>query len=422
MLLSREQIAVATTIVDANDFYKPSHVLIFSAITQIFRRGEPVNCVTVAAELRAHDLIDSIGGAATLVSLQSNTPAISAARSYARIVRDTARLRRLQGLGAELTELGLHSTTSEEALEKASALITDLHAEKSGVQTLDAQAITQAGFNELLRLISGEVEPGLLTGFPDLDNKLLQGGFRKDEFVVVGARPSMGKSSFALALILYVIENLNRPVLLFSLEMGATSIWQRSMSAMSKVPLAKIRTGSLHLDDSSLIGDKAEQFGRLPLFVNDSPSTTIADIRAEAVRLKMKCPELAMIVVDYLQLVNSGPEGSENRQLEIANIARQLKILARDLETPVVALSQLSRNLESRSDKRPILSDLRESGEIESAADLVMFLYRDEVYDADSPNKGTAEVSVAKNRNGETGKVDLAWSPRTCTFLSLQRV
>jgi replicative DNA helicase len=357
--------------------------------------------VTVADELRRHGLLDEVGGIARLNDLQNATPSVSGAEHYARIVMDTALLRRLIHTAGEITDLAFSepddvtkaSTWRNRRCSRWPRTVWSTRRARSRSCSTSAMDQLEENYER------GDTITGAATGYDDLDELL--SGLQPSTLNIVGARPAMGKTAFGLGMATHIAKHSAKPVLVFSLEMGHSELTQRILSSEAKVDSTKLRTGKLSESDWSKIGLAV---GRLevPLFLDDNPQVTVMEIRAKARRIKAQHGGLALIMIDYLQLM-SGSGNSENRQLEVSEISRNLKVLARELEVPIVALSQLSRNLEARSDKRPMLADLRESGSLEQDADVVMFLYRDEVYNPESPDKGSAEVIVSKHRSGPIG-------------------
>src|SRR5579875_120096 len=420
MLLSREAIAEGVRTCTAADFYKPAHGHIFDAIVSLYGQGEPADPVTVADELRRAGLLEAIGGASVLISLQSNTPAISNAARYARIVAEHALLRRLIGVAAEIAELG-YSVPDDvtAAVDQAESMVFEV-AQRRGVDSLmPLRQLLNDALDNLESLYErGEAITGLPTGYQELDEHLA--GLQPSNLVIVGARPGAGKTSFALGLAAHAAMVRRLPVLVFSLEMSHLEITQRLLCGEARVDSSRMRTGRLQERDWAQIQHALGRLGEAPLYIDDSANTTVMDIRAKARRLKSK-EGLALVVVDYLQLM-TGRQTAENRQVEVSEISRGLKILARELDIPVVALSQLSRNLEMRADKRPVLADLRESGSLEQDADVVLFIYRDELYNPDSPDRGQAEVIVSKHRNGPTGVCRLAFLENYARFANMARV
>ena len=422
MLLSRDAIAAAMENCKAEDFYKTSHGYIFEAITSLYGRGEPADWVTVTEELRRRELLESIGDTSVFVSLQANTPSVGNAEYYAKIVEELALLRRLVSVAGEISELG-YSVPEDvtEVLDRAESLVFDV-AQRRVVDTMTPlEELLGDTLDHLEQLFSrSESVTGLATGYTDLDEQLA--GLQPSNLVVVGARPAMGKTAFALGMVSHAGVKLKKPVLLFSLEMSHMELTQRLLSSEARVDASRMRTGKLRESDWPKIGQAISRMSEAPVYIDDNPNLTVMDIRARARRLKSR-EGLSLVVIDYLQLM-TGRHGSENRQVEVSEISRGLKILARELEVPVVALSQLSRGL-SRAvpDKRPMLADLRESGSIEQDADVVLFLYRDEVYNPDATEtQGTAEVIVAKHRNGPTGVTRLAFIGHHARFDNMARV
>jgi len=402
LLLSREAIGVVGEAgLNVRDFYSPAHQQMFDAIRALYSSSKPVDVVTVSDELRRHGLLDEIGGIERLNDLQNATPSVSGAEHYARIVMDTALLRRLIHTAGEITDLAFGEPDDViKAVDLAESKMFEVAEDRVVDSTRPIQELLNLAMDQLEENFErGDTITGLATGFDDLDELL--SGLQPSTLNIVGARPAMGKTSFGLGMAVHAAKTNGKPVLVFSLEMGHAELTQRILSSEAKVDSTKLRTGKLTEGDWSKIGLAV---GRLevPLFLDDNPQVTVMEIRAKARRIKAQHGGLAMIMIDYLQLM-SGSGQSENRQLEVSEISRNLKILARELEVPIVALSQLSRNLEARSDKRPMLSDLRESGSLEQDSDVVMFLYRDEVYNDDSPDKGSAEVIVSKHRSGPIG-------------------
>jgi len=415
MLLSKEAIAEALEITRASDFYKPAHAEIFQAIIELYQRGEPVDTVTVADELKRKDLSDFTGGIGALMELQSNTPSIGSAAYYAKIVEEHAILRRLIQIANEIAEMG-YSLPSDvaEVLDKAESLVFGVAERRSKDTAKRIYDLLSEAMDELEALIErGTSLIGVPTGFRGLDELLA--GLQKSNLIIVGARPSMGKTSFALGIALNVAVQEHKPVLIFSLEMSHMEITQRLLASYAKVDANRLRTGKLTNSEWQKISAAISPLGEAPIYIDDNPMVSVMDIRAKARRLFSKEQGLGLVIVDYLQLM-TGREKAENRQVEVAEISRGLKILARELGVPVMALSQLSRSLEQRADKQPVLADLRESGSLEQDADVVMFIYREDFYDKASTEKGTADIIVAKHRNGPTGKVKLIFREQYTRF------
>jgi replicative DNA helicase len=421
MLLSRDAIAAALETCSADDFYKPAHGHIFEAVCSLYGAGEPADPVTVADELRRAELLDASGGAGALVSLQANTPATANAGRYARIVEEHALLRRLIGVAGEIAEMGFSLPDDvTAAIDRAESMVFQV-AERRVTDSLKPLHDLLADSLDRLEALydRGESITGVPTGFVDLDERL--SGLQPSSLVIIGARPSMGKTALALGMAAHAAMEARIPVLFFSLEMSHSELTQRLLCAEARVDSSRIRNGRLLESDWPKISHAIGRLGEAPLYIDDNPNLTVMEVRAKARRLKSRLGRLGLVVVDYLQLMSTRTS-AENRQVEVSEISRGLKILARELEVPVVALSQLSRNLEMRADKRPVLADLRESGSLEQDADVVMFLYRDELYHPESSDRGTAEIIVSKHRNGPTGSTQLAFLDHYTRFANMAKV
>ncbi len=420
MLLSRDAIATAGEACAADDFYKPAHAHIFRAVSDLYARGEPVDAVTVADELSRAGLLELIGGPATLVTLAAETPSVANAGRYARIVEEHALLRRLIGAATEIAEIGYDVPEDVAgALDRAETLVFEVAQRRATDTTKPLKELLAQALDNLEALFERhEAITGVPTGYRDLDERL--SGLQPSNLVIVGARPGMGKTSFALGLAAHAAVERRIPALVFSLEMSHLELTQRMLCAEARVDSTRMRNGRLLESDWPKISQAIGRLGEAPLYIDDNPNLTVMDIRAKARRLASRTG-LGLVVVDYLQLM-SGRSSAENRQVEVSEISRGLKILARELDVPVVALSQLSRNLETRADKRPVLADLRESGSLEQDADVVLFLYRDELYNSESADRGIAEVIVAKHRNGPTGVTQLAFLDHFARFANIAKV
>jgi replicative DNA helicase len=419
MLLSRDAISVAAELASADDFYKPAHAHIFEAVTTLDNAGDPADVVTVADWLTRHELIDAIGGPATLINLQAGTPAIGNAAHYARIVVEHATLRRLIGAAGEIAELAKSQPDDvAAAVDQAEQLlfrITDPRRAVTGIGLRDALGEVRDRLAD--RIATGGGTRGSPSGFYDLDRLIY--GHEPGQLTIVGARPSMGKSSFAGALAANAAHE-GHPVLVFSAEMTHEELTERFMAAESGVDLDRLKLGTVVEKDWPAIGAAVTRLSDTPIEIVDASTVTLMTIRSLARRATRRWGRTPLIIVDYLQLMTP-LHRSENRNLEVSELSRGLTRLAGDLDAPVIALSQLTRNLEQRRDKRPILSDLRDSGAVEQDADKVLLLYRDEVYDPTSPDKGIMEVHVAKHRNGPTGVARLAYMPHRSQFRNMVR-
>ena len=420
MLLSRDAIADALEVVVAEHFYKPSHAHVFEAICGLYSSGEPADPVTVAEALTRAGLLDQIGGPGLLLELQAFTPATSSAGKYARIIQEHATLRGLIGAANEIAEIGYgHPDDVVKAVDEAENLVFQIgqgRVKDTMVKMSDVLNVSLDRMEELFE--RGDSITGTPSGYEDLDQLL--SGLQDESLIVVGARPAMGKTSFALGIAAHVGIRRDLPTVVFSLEMSQMEVCQRILCSEARVDASNIRNGQLTADDWARINKGVGKLGDARIWIDDNPNTTVMEIRAKARRLKSRVGNLGVVIVDYLQLM-TGRSNAESRQVEVSEISRGLKIMARELGCPVIGVSQLSRGLESRQDKRPMLSDLRESGSIEQDADVVIFLYRDEVYNQDSPDIGMAEVIIAKHRNGPTGTIRLAWLPRYTRFADMSR-
>jgi replicative DNA helicase len=423
MMLSPGAIAAVSEVLDAGDFYRESHGRIYRAALQLYGKNEPVDAITLTNELEQRGELDAVGGRVRLYELARLVPATANARHYAEIVRETATLRGLIRAGGEIAQLGWEREGEPtELVARAEQLVFELGERRAqGDLVLFKDTLVET-FQRISHLYeSGAEVTGLPTGFKDLDR--ITAGLQPANLIILAARPSMGKSAFALEIANHVSVDANRPVAFFSLEMSRQEVAQRLICSRGKVDAHAIRTGRLAKDDWPRLAQACGKLEAAPLYVDDTPALSLLELRARAQTLKRRQPDLSLLVVDYLQLMTTG-RGEESRLQEVSAISRGLKEIAKDLDLPVVALSQLSRAVEQRHDKRPVLSDLRESGSIEQDADLVMFLYRDEYYErdeADDSKKGIAEVIVAKHRNGPIGSFNVAFISRYAKFASLQQ-
>ncbi len=420
MLLTPDAVAVGIEVIKEEEyFFKSSHRAIFSAMRSLYKQGANVDLVTLSDALAAGDILEGIGGRAELVRIRSNCPSSSHAKDYAEIVSDNYVRRRLLLAAEEVIDIirsGADQDLSE-LIDESEGLIYRATEERLVNSSHRIRELFEKGLTNLEELYErGESITGTATGYRDLDELL--SGLHPQNLVVVGARPSIGKTSFALGAACHIAQS--QPVLFFSLEMGADELTRRVLSMLSTVKSTSLRTGKLEASDWKKINQTMAAFGSNDLYIDDNPGLTVMEMRAKSRRLKSELGSLGAIFVDYMQLMTS-TEKAENRQVEVSAISRGLKILARELECPVIALSQLSRALETRTDKRPMLADLRESGSIEQDADVVMFLYRDEVYNQNSESAGKVEVHVAKHRTGPTGFVELAWLKDITRFSNLSR-
>jgi replicative DNA helicase len=417
MLLSYDAASVALEICNGGDFYKPAHGHIFGAIAALMERGEPIDTVTVVDELKRSGLFEAVGDPSVFISLQANTPSIANARHYAAIVEEHSLLRRLIGVAGDIADIGYSLPENVTgAIDEAEQMVFNVAERRTADTMMPLHELLGRGLDRIEELGQrGTDITGVPSGYNELDRILL--GFQPSTLNIVGARPGMGKTSFALGVLAHVGVAVQRPALLFSLEMGHLELTQRLLASEAEVNGQSLQTGRIRSQDWSKIGMAVTRLSSAPIFIDDNPNATVMDIRARARRLKKSEGDLGIVVVDYLQLM-TGRGRAENRQTEVAEISRGLKILARELEVPVIALSQLSRNLESRTDKTPQLSDLRESGSLEQDADVVLFIYRESEYNDEVPidRADDALIEVAKHRNGPTGKANLLFLKQFARF------
>src|ERR687891_514486 len=418
MMLSPGAIGAVSEILDAGDFYRESHAKIFRAALALYAKGEPVDAITLVDELDERGELEPAGGRTRIHELAALVPATANAGHYARIVREMATLRGLIRVGGEIAQLGWERPgETDDLVDRAEQILFELSQQRVSGEFSHIEDLLKESFERITALYEAGVDiTGTPSGFRDVDR--ITSGFQPGNLVIVAARPSMGKSALALCMAANIGVRHEIPVALFTLEMSKTEVTQRLMCSEAKVESQRLRTGKLAADDWPRLTAACDKLAKAPIYVDDTGSITMMEIRSKARRLKSKEPNLGLIVVDYIQLMTSGST-VENRVQEVSQISRSLKVLARDLEVPILALSQLSRAVEQRHDKRPILSDLRESGSIEQDADLVIFVYRDEYYNDESDQQGLAEIHVAKHRNGPTDTVKLSFLRRYAKFSDL---
>lgn len=419
MLVSAETWDRVTELLIEDDFYNRAHKVVYRIILQLLSKNEAVDIVTVSDRLAELNHLDEVGGFAYLGELAKNTPSVANVVSYAKIIKERAITRELIGVAHEIAEVGYHTEgrTAAEILDMAESKVFDIAEKRSGnnegPQSINVTLTKTVDRLEHL-LHAGKEITGVSSGFIDLDKKT--SGLQPSDLVIVAARPSMGKTTFAMNLCENAMMVEEKPVLVFSLEMPAEQLMMRMLASLSRVDQTKIRTAQLDDEDWARISNTMSQLkDRDNLFIDDASGLTPMDVRSRARKLARERGGISMIMIDYLQLMRV-PSLAENRTLEIAEISRSLKALAKELEVPVVALSQLNRSLEQRADKRPVNSDLRESGSIEQDADLIMFIYRDEVYHENSEEKGIAEIIIGKQRNGPIGTCRLAFQGQFSRF------
>ncbi|HAP5905160.1 TPA: replicative DNA helicase [Escherichia coli] len=404
----------------ADDFYTNAHREIFSEMERLLSHGKPIDLITLAEALEQNGKLERAGGFAYLAEMSKNTPSAANICAYADIVRERAVVREMISVANEIAEAGYaqDGRGSNELLDMAERRVFEIaeKRQKSGSGPKDIASILDATVSRIEELFQRPHDgvTGLDTGFTDLNKKTA--GLQSSDLIIVAARPSMGKTTFAMNLVENAAVRNDKPVLVFSLEMPSHQLMMRSLASLARVDQTRIRTGQLNDEDWARVsGAMGILLDKQNIFIDDSSALTPTELRSRARRVYKENGGLSMIMIDYLQLMRV-PELQDNRTLEIAEISRSLKALAKELQVPVVALSQLNRSLEQRADKRPVNSDLRESGAIEQDADLIMFLYRDEVYHPDSEMKGIAEVIIGKQRNGPIGTVRLAFNGQYSRF------
>ncbi|MGV1006611.1 MAG: replicative DNA helicase [Candidatus Nanopelagicales bacterium] len=417
MLLSKDAIADVVESLKEEDFYRPAHASVFSAILELYGKGEPADPVMVAGELTRNGEITRIGGAPYIYELVSAVPTAANAGYYARIVHERAILRRMVTAGTRITQMGYQGEGDVyDLVDRAQAEVFDLTNSRNGEDYVSLRDIFDATLNEIEAIANRDGQMvGVPTGFADLD--ALTNGLHPGQLVIIAARPAIGKSTLGLDLARACSLRNGLTSVIFSLEMSRNEIAMRLMSAEAQVPLSHMRAGTMADADWQKLARKSGSIVEAPLFIDDSPNMSMMEIRAKCRRLKQK-HDLRLVVVDYLQLMSSGKR-VESRQQEVAEFSRALKLLAKELEVPVIAISQLNRGPEQRTDKKPMMSDLRESGSLEQDADVVILLNREDAYEKESPRAGEADFIVAKHRNGPTATITVAFQGHYSRFVDM---
>ncbi|HEY8533361.1 MAG TPA: replicative DNA helicase [Micromonospora sp.] len=421
MLLSKDAIADVVEILKPGDFYRPAHTTIYETILDLYTRGEPADAITVAAALADAGELAKIGGAPYLHTLIASVPTAANAAYYARIVAERAVLRRLIEAGTRIVQLGYGAAAGsgrdvDDIVDLAQQAVYEVTERRVSEDFSPLADLLQPTLDEIEAVgAQGGVMTGIPTGFTDLDRLL--NGLHPGQLIVVAGRPGLGKSTVAMDFARHAAIRANCPSVIFSLEMSKVEIVMRLLAAESRVPLHVLRSGQLSDDDWAKLARRMGEISEAPIFIDDTPNMNLMEIRAKARRLKQR-HGLKLVVVDYLQLMTS-PKRFESRQQEVAELSRGLKLLAKEIDCPVVAVSQLNRGPEQRTDKRPQLSDLRESGSIEQDADVVILLHRDDYYDKESPRAGEADFIVAKHRNGPTDTITVAAQLHLSRFVDM---
>lgn len=419
MMISKDAIADVVEQIRGTDFYRPAHEVVYDAIIDLYGRGEPADAITVADELTKRGEIQRIGGAPYLHTLISSVPTAANAGYYARIVRERSVLRKLVEAGTRIVQLGYGTDGGDvdEIVNNAQAEVYAVTERRSSEDYLILGDIIGGAVDEIEAAgHRGEGMIGVPTGFSDLDR--LTNGLHPGQMIVLAARPAIGKSTMGIDIARSASIKHNMTSVVFSLEMSRNEITMRLLSAEARVHLQKLRNGQMGEDDWAKIAATMGKISEAPLFIDDSPNMSLMEIRAKCRRLKQK-HDLKLVVIDYLQLMSSGKR-VESRQQEVSEFSRALKLLAKELEVPVIAISQLNRGAEQRTDKRPQMSDLRESGSIEQDADIVILLHREDAYEKESPRAGEADVIVAKHRNGPTDTLVVAFQGHYSRFVDMQ--
>ena len=422
MLLKPDAVTTAAEELSADDFYRETHRLIFEAMMELKERTEPVDLVTLTEQLKKADKLAKIGGIPALSLIANSVPTAANVHYHARIVHEKAQLRSLINAATEIAGAAYESADEvEDIMDSAEKRILQVASGKRSKDFVPLQDILLDTLEQIdLRYNNKGSITGLPTGFTELDH--LTAGLQKSDLILVAARPSMGKTAFTLNIAAHVVLRAKEPVAFFSLEMSKEQLVQRLLCSEGRIDSQRLRVGELEEKEWGDLIDTANRLSAAPLYIDDTPSITVMELRSKARRLKAE-HGLSLIVIDYLQLMQGrASKNGDNRQQEISEISRSLKALARELNVPVIALSQLSRSVESRQIKRPMLSDLRESGSLEQDADIVMFLYREDYYDPETENKNITEVIIAKHRNGPVDTVDLTFLKQFTKFGNLSRM
>ena len=421
MLTDQEAVTAAVETLKPEDFYREDNKIIYTALLNLYNKAQAIDIITLKSELSAMGKLDAIGGLEYIAELPEKVPTTSNVDRYIKIVEEKSMLRNLIKVANDIIDLGYGQTEEvEDILDEAEKKIFNVVQKKDqNTGFTPISDVLVESFTKLEELYnSKQAITGIPTGFNDLDKKTA--GLHGSELILVAARPAMGKSAFALNIGTYAATRAKVPVAIFNLEMSKDQLANRILCSEALVDSNHVRTGELSDDELAKLAEASGELSQAPIYICDTPGISVMEIRARCRKLKME-KNIGLIIIDYLQLIQGSAKNANNRVQEIAEISRSLKILAKELNVPVIALSQLSRTAERRDDKRPMLSDLRESGAIEQDADIVIFLYRDDYYNEDTEKKNVAEVILAKHRGGSTGTVELAWMPSYTKFENLDR-
>lgn len=420
MLTDKDAIMSAVETLKTEDFYREDNKIIYEAILNLYNRAEPVDIITLKTELQSMKQLESVGGLEYIAQLPDKVPTTANVEQYIKIVEEKSALRALIKTANDLISLGYDQTQDvEDILDTAERKIFDVIQNRNQKGYSSIKDILVDSFTQLEQLYNQKQHiTGVPTGFADLD--FITAGLHKSDLVIVAARPAMGKSAFALNIATNAAVRYNTPVAIFSLEMSKEQMTNRILCSEAMVDSNKVRTGKVEDDDWQKLAEASGNLSQAQIFIDDTPGISVMEIRAKCRKLKLE-RDIGMVVIDYIQLVQGTNKRNGSREQEISEISRSLKILAKEINVPVIALSQLSRSVEQRPDHRPMLSDLRESGAIEQDADIVMFLYRDDYYNQESEKKNVAEVILAKHRAGSTGTVELLWLGNYTKFANLDK-
>lgn len=420
MLTDKEAISSAIEVLKPEDFYREDNKIIYEAILNLYNRAEPVDIITLKTELQSMKQLKAIGGLEYIAELPDRVPTTANVEQYIKIVEEKSALRALIKTANDLINLGYDQTQEvEDILDSAEKRIFDVIQNRNQKGYTPIKDILVDSFTQLEQLYNQKQHiTGIPTGFADLD--YITAGLHPSDLVIVAARPAMGKSAFALNIATNAAVRANKAVAIFSLEMSKEQMTNRILCSEAMVDSSKVRTGKIEDDDWTKLAEASGTLSTSQIFIDDTPGISVMEIRAKCRKLKLE-KDIGLVVIDYIQLVQGSNKKNGTREQEISEISRSLKILAKEIGVPVIALSQLARSVEQRPDHRPMLSDLRESGAIEQDADIVMFLYRDEYYNEDTDKKNIAEVILAKHRAGSTGTIELAWLSSYTKFANLDK-
>lgn len=416
LLVSGDGISRVVDVLDPEYFYRKAHQVIYAAMLDLYEDNEPIDIVTVSQYLKDEGKLDNVGGRQYITDLSLSVATTANLEYYGKVVQEKAILRQLIKAGTEIVGSCYEETDAETALDKAEHLIFTLAQKKEMQQLVHIKNIVEISFQKIEeRYENRDSLSGVPSGFYDLD--ALTSGFQPSDLVIIAARPSMGKTAFVLNIAQHVAVEHNIPVAVFSLEMSKESLVMRMLCSEAEIDSNRLRTGHMHTSDWTKLASAMGRLGEAPIYIDDSALVNSLEMRAKCRRLKSEMNGLGLVIIDYIQLMQ-GRKQTDNRVQEVSEISRSLKTLAREINVPVIALSQLSRAVEARQNKRPMLSDLRESGSIEQDADLVAFIYRDEYYNPETEQRGEAEIIIAKQRNGPTGTVELLYQGSITRFLN----